>query len=330
MKIVRFHEYGGPEVLKVEDAPEPEPGPGEVRVRAEAIGVGAPDILVRTGTDVKTWPLPMIPGNDMAGTVDAIGDGVTRFQVGDRVYVPSRELPLRGGSYVEARTIPEAAPFAIPEGVAAEQVVALGNYHVAWMLLNHAVRLEPGETILVHAAAGGIGSALVQLARHRGLTVFGIAGGPEKTRYVAEMGADAAIDRQSEAVFDRISELTDGNGVDCIFDSVAGPEFARNFDMLAVAGTLVQFGFLAGHPDPNIHTPMAQDFTRNLTFRIFSIHYFDDKPEIRRATMEEVIGLLVAGDISPRIHATMQLEDAVEAHRLLESGTVMGKLVLRP
>ncbi len=147
MKIVRFHEYGGPEVLQVEDVPEPEPGPCEVRVRAEAIGVGAPDILVRTGTDVKTWPLPMIPGNDMAGTVDAIGDGVTRFQVGDRVYVPSRELPLRGGSYVEARTIPEAAPFAIPEGVAAEQVVALGNYHVAWMLLNHAVRLEPGETI---------------------------------------------------------------------------------------------------------------------------------------------------------------------------------------
>ena len=118
--------------------------------------------------------------------------------------------------------------------------------------------------------------------------------------------------------------------MNCIFDSVAGPEFGRNFDMLAVAGTLVQFGFLASHPDPNIHTPMSRDFTRNLTVRIFSIHYFDDKPEIRRATMEEVIELLAAGDISPRIHGTMKLEDAVEAHRLLESGAVMGKLVLHP
>ena len=330
MKIVRFHEYGGPEVLQVEDVPEPTPGPGEVRVRAEAIGVGAPDILVRSGTDVKTWPLPMIPGNDMAGTIDAIGDGVTRFQVGDRVYLPSRELPLRGGSYVEARTVPDTAPFAIPDGVAPEQVVALGNYHVAWMLLNHAAQLQPGDTILVHAAAGGIGSALVQLARQNGLTVFGIAGGPDKTRYVAEMGADAAIDRLAETVVDRVSELTGGVGVNCIFDSVAGPEFSRNFDMLAVAGTLVQFGFLAGQPDPNIHTPMARDFTRNLTFRIFSIHYFDDKPDIRRATMAEVIALLAAGSISPRIHGTMKLEDAVEAHRLLESGTVIGKLVLTP
>lgn len=144
------------------------------------------------------------------------------------------------------------------------------------------------------------------------------------------MGADAAIDRQSDAVVDRVSELTNGTGVNCIFDSVAGPEFGRNFDMLTVAGTLVQFGFLASHPDPNIHTPMSRDFTRNLTFRIFSIHYFDDKPEIRRATMEEVIELLAAGDISPRIHGTMKLEDAVEAHRLLESGAVMGKLVLHP
>lgn len=330
MKIVQFHEYGGPEVLKVEDVPEPVPGPGEVRVRAEAIGVGAPDILVRTGTDVKTWPLPMIPGNDMAGTIDAVGDGVTRFKAGDRVYVPSRELPLRGGSYVEARTVPAEAPFAIPEGVAAEQVVALGNYHVAWMLLDHACHPQPGDSILVHAAAGGIGSALVQLAGRRGLTVIGIAGGPEKTRYVSELGADAAIDRLKENVVDRVSELTGGEGVNCIFDSVAGPDFSCNFDMLAIAGTLVQFGFLAGQPDPDIHTAMARDFTRNLTFRIFSIHYFDDKPEIRRATMTRVIDALAAGKIAPRIHARMNLEDAAEAHRLLESGTVIGKLVLVP
>lgn len=330
MKIVRFHEYGGPEVLRVEEITLPVPGPGEVRVRAEAAGVGAPDILVRTGTDVKTWPLPMTPGNDMAGVVDAVGKGVTRFREGDRVYVASRELPLRGGNYTEARVVPAEAPFALPDSVAAEQVVALGNYHVAWMLLNHAAQLRPGDTVLVHAAAGGIGSSLVQLARQKKLTVFGIAGGPDKTRYVAEMGADAAIDRQKETVVDRVSELTGGAGVDCIFDSVAGLEFSRNFDMLAVAGTLVQFGFLAGQPDPNIHTPMARDFTRNLTFRIFSIHYFDDKPDIRRPAMERMIDMLAAGEIVPRIHARLKLDAAAEAHRMLESGTVIGKLVLQP
>ncbi|MDA0785974.1 MAG: zinc-dependent alcohol dehydrogenase family protein [Proteobacteria bacterium] len=330
MKIVRFHEYGDPDVLRVEDAPLPVPGPGEVRVRAEAIGVGAPDILVRTGTDVKTWPLPMTPGNDMAGIVDAVGEGVTRFREGDRVYVASRELPLRGGNYAEARTVPANALFAIPDGVAADQIVALGNYHVAWMLLNHAVQLKPGDTILIHAAAGGIGSALVQLAKLHGLTVFGIAGGPDKARYVTEMGADAAIDRHVDDVGDRVAALTAGNGVNCIFDSVAGPAFSRNFDMLATAGTLVQFGFLAGQPDPDIHTAMARDFTRNLTFRIFSIHYFDDKPDIRRAAMEQMIEALAAGRINPRIHARMKLEDAAAAHRVLESGTVIGKLVLIP
>lgn len=330
MKIVRFYEYGAADVLKVEDVPLPEPGPGEIRVRAEAIGVGAPDILVRTGTDVKTWPLPMIPGNDMAGVVDAVGQDVTRFKEGDRVYVASRELPLRGGSYAEARVVPAEAPFAIPDGVSAEQVVTLGNYHVAWMLMNHAVRLESGDRVLVHAAAGGIGSALIQLCKLQGLTVFGIAGGPEKARYVAELGADAAIDRRAEDVGARVAALTGGNGVDCIFDSVAGPEFSRNFDMLAAAGTLVQFGFLAGHPDPDIHTPMAREFTRNLSFRIFSIHYFDDKRDIRRATMEQVMDMLAAGQIAPRIHARMKLEDAADAHRALESGTVTGKLVLTP
>ena len=114
MKIVRFHEYGGPEVLRVEEVPEPEPKPDEVRVRAEVIGVGVPDVLVRTGNDAKTWPLPMIPGNDVVGVVDAVGAGVTRFREGDRVYVTSRELPLRGGGYAEARTVPAQAPFPVP------------------------------------------------------------------------------------------------------------------------------------------------------------------------------------------------------------------------
>jgi NADPH2:quinone reductase len=330
MKIVRFYEYGGPEVLRVEEVPEPVPGPGEVRVRSEVIGVGVPDVLVRTGNDAKTWPLPMVPGNDVAGTVDAVGAGVTRLREGDRVYVTSRELPLRGGGYAEARTVPAKAPFVIPDGTAAEHVVTLGNYHVAWMLLHYAAKPQPGQTLLVHAAAGGVGSALVQLAKRQGLTVFGIAGGAKKARYVAELGADAAIDRNAEDVGTRIAELTDGQGVDFIYDSVAGPNFTVNFDMLAKMGKVVMFGYIAGKPNPDLYTPMGSDFSRNLGFQIFSIHYFDDKPEIRRPTMEQMIDMLTTGDIVPRIHDRLKLGDAVAAHRLLESGEVIGKLVLLP
>lgn len=330
MKIVRFYEYGGPEVLKVEDVPTPQPGPGEVRVRAEAIGVGVPDILVRTNTDAKVWSLPMIPGNDLAGTVDAVGEGVTRFKLGDRVLVASRELPQRGGCYVESRVVSEKVPFALPDSVWSEQAVALSNYLLAWFLLNRAGTPQPGQSVLVHAAAGGAGSALVQMARRADLTVFGVAGGPEKAEFVREMGAHAAIDRYAEDIPARVSELTDGKGVDVIYDGVAGPEFHRNFDMLAEMGLLVNFGYIAGQPDPAIYTPMAREFSRNLGFRIFSIHYFDKAHELRRAVTEEIIGLLAAGKITPRIHGHMELGDAAEAHRLLASGKIVGKLVLTP
>ena len=330
MKIVRFHEYGGPEVLKVEEVPEPVPGPGELRVRAEAIGVGVPDILVRTGNDAKTWPLPMIPGNDVVGTVDAVGAGATRFRVGDRVYVTSRELPLRGGGYAEARVVPEAAPFAVPDGVASELMIPLANFHVAWLLLRYAAAPRPGQSILVHAAAGGVGSALVQLAKRQGLVVYGIAGSPEKARYVETCGADAAIDRQAEDVAARIADLTGGAGVDYVYDSVAGPGFARNFAMLARMGKVVMYGYIGGKPDGELYAPMGADFSRNLGLQLFSVHYFDDKPEIRRPAMARIIAMLEAGEIAPRIHGRMKLEEAAAAHRLLESGAVIGKLLLEP
>lgn len=330
MKIVRFHEYGGPEVLRVEDEPEPVPGPGEVRVRAEAIGVGVPDILVRTNTDAKVWPLPMIPGNDLAGTVDAVGAGVSRLRVGDRVLVASRELPQRGGCYVEARVVPETAPFALPDTVSMEQAVTLSNYLLAWFLLHHAAAPGPQHRLLIHAAGGGAGGALVEMARHLGLTVYGIVGGPGKAGHVRSLGADSAIDRTAEDVPARVAQLTGGAGVDLIYDGVGGPGFVRNFDMLAPMGTVVQFGYVAGRPDADVYTPMVRDFSRNLGLRIFSIHHFDDKHAIRRAAMDEVIGLLAGGEIAPRIHGRMKLDEAADAHRLLASGAVIGKLVLVP
>ncbi len=330
MRIVRFHEHGGPEALRVEDVAEPAPGLGEVRVRAEAIGVGVPDKLMLNGNYPWCPPLPVIPGNEMAGTIDAVGDGVTRFSAGERVYINSRELPERGGGYVEAAVVPADVPFALPGGVSAEQAVTLGNYQLAWLLLNEAASPRAGQSILVHAAAGGVGNALIQLGKGMGLNVFGIAGGPEKSRYVAGLGADGVIDRKNEDIAVRVGEMTGGTGMDVIYDSVGGPAFQQDFDMLAPMGTVVLFGYLGGHPDPNVYDAMRANFGKSLAMRLFSIHVYDDRPDLRRHAMEQAIAALADGTATPHIHTTMKLADAADAIRLLESGTVTGKIVLTP
>jgi NADPH2:quinone reductase len=329
-KVVRVHEYGDADVMRVEDLPEPEPGPGEVRVRAEAIGVGVPDMLMRGGNYNWIPPFPFVPGNELAGTVDAVGEGATRFRVGDRAFVSARDLPQRGGGYAEAIVVPAEAPFAVPDRVSAEQAVTLGNYQLGWLLLNYAARPHAGQTLLIHAAAGGAGSALVQLAKRQGLTVYGIAGGAAKTRYVRELGADAVIDRNAEDIGERVAELTGGAGVDFIYDSVAGPRFTKNFGMVAAMGTVILFGYVGGQPDPDIYTAMQAAAGRSVGLRLFSIHVLDDRPEIRRGAMDEAMAALAAGQIAPRIHTRLKLEEAAAAHRLLESGAVIGKVVLVP
>ncbi|MDG2268807.1 MAG: zinc-dependent alcohol dehydrogenase family protein [Alphaproteobacteria bacterium] len=330
MKIVRFHEFGGPDVLRVENVPDPVPGPGEIRVRSEAIGVGVPDILMRRGNYEWIPPLPVVPGNELAGTVDAIGDGVETIAVGDRVYVNSRELPHRGGGYAEAMVVPAASVFAMPDNVDAAQAVALGNYQLAWLLLNYASTPRAGDRILVHAAAGGVGSALVQVAKSMGLEVFGIAGSKAKAEYVTEQGADAVIDRNAEDVGARVADLTGGEGVDFIYDSVAGPGLSNDFAMLAPMGTVVMFGYLGGDPDPDLFAHMRAKFGDSIAFRLFSIHVLDNKPVIRRGAMKSAMAALAAGDISPHIHTTMPLAEAADAHRLVEGGSVTGKVVLTP
>ena len=330
MKIVQFREYGGAEVLEVVEVPEPVPGAEEIVVRAEAIGVGVPDILMRRGTYNWIPPLPVVPGNELAGTVEAVGGAITSLQPGDRVYVNSRELPERGGGYAEKMVVPAAAVFALPDTVSAEHAVALGNYQLAWLLLNYASAPSAGDAVLVHAAAGGAGSALVQMAKRQGLTVYGVAGSPDKAAYVSELGADGAIDRNADDIGERVAALTGGAGVNVIYDAVGGESFADNFGMLAPMGMVVMFGTIAGEPDPDVFTPMRAHFGHSVGLRLFSIHVLDDQPEIRRGAMEAAMAAMAAGEAAPRIHARLPLGDAAEAHRLLETGSVTGKVVLVP
>lgn len=330
MKVVQFGRYGGPEVLELVERPMPVPEAGEIVIRTEAIGVGVPDMLMRMGNYNWIPPLPVVPGNELAGSVAAIGRGVTAVGEGDRVYLNSRELPQRGGCYAEAIAVPASSVFAVPQGVDLAQAVTLGNYQLAHLLLTYASNPRDGDTVLVHAAAGGAGSALVQMAKAMGLTVYGVAGTAAKVDYVRALGADAAIERTREDIAGRVADLTGGRGVAAIYDAVGGAGFAKNFDMLAPMGLLVMFGHIAGWPDPDFLTPMRKHFGHSLGVRLFSIHVVDGRPDIRRAAMEAAMGALAAGRISPRIHARLKLEDAAKAHEMLHAGEVTGKIVLVP
>jgi NADPH2:quinone reductase len=329
MKLIQFREPGPTGVLQCLEVPVPEPKAGEVLIRAHAIGVGMPDVLIRAGTYNFMPPLPATPGQELAGTIEKIGVGVTTRNPGQRVYASARERPHRGGHYAEFIVAPAEATYLLPDGVEFDAAATLANYQVAYHMLNHAVRPQPGQSVLVYAAAGGMGNALIDLARLARLTVIGVVSGEEKSRFVLGLGADHVIDRKAEKVAERVGQLTKGRGVDIIIDPVAGPTIPDNIRLLAPCGMLVLYGALGGKAQHDLQPTLR--LTRNSpAVRQFTIHTWDDLVEERRAGMHALIGMLAAGKLHPRIHGHLPLAEAARAQEMLERGEVVGKLLLRP
>ena len=329
MKAIRIETTGGPEVLQYVDLPTPVAGPDDVLVKAHAIGVNMPEVLVRRGTYGWMPPLPAIPGIEMSGVVVAAGASVRTLQVGQPVYVSARELVHRGGCYAEYIAVAEHAAYALPAGVDLDAVATLASYQVAYHLLHSAARGFPYESVLVQAAAGGIGSGIVQLARAAGKRVIALAGSDRKTAFALSQGAAAAINYHDAAVDERIWAATEGKGVDLILDPVGGPRFARLFAHLAPLGLVILYGSLDGWPGPEV-LPAMRRSGGSPALRCFSMHTFDDDPERRRAATNALLGMLRDGTIRPAIHERVPLAEAARAHALLETGAVMGKLLLRP
>lgn len=330
MMAVQMRETGGPEVLHYLELPTPQPGPGEVLVKADTIGIGMPEVLVRKGLYAWMPPLPAVPGIEMAGHIAALGDGVHQLKVGDPVFVTARELPVRGGCYAEYIKAPAAAVYPLPAGVALEDAACLCNYQVAWHLLHSATKGFQYDSVLVWAAAGGVGTALVQLAKAAGKQVIGLAGGAAKCAFVREQGADHCIDYKSEDIGAAIQAQTGGTGVDLILDSIGGPQLGRNFAWLAPLGQVINYGLLEGQPDASYAPAMLARFADSVGLRYFSMHTFDHRPERRRAAMDALVPLLLEGKIRPPIFRRLALRDVQEAHTLFESGQVLGKLLLKP
>ncbi len=329
MKLIRFEEPGPPNVLQVLDVPIPEPKAGEVLIRAHAIGVGIPDINIRAGTYSWMPPLPAIPGTELAGTIEKVGTAVTSRQVGQRVYTTARERPHRGGHYAEYVAAPAEATFALPDNVDFDAAATLANYQVAFHIFNDAVRPRRGQSVLIHAAAGGMGNALIDLAKAAGLTVVGVVSSAAKARFARELGADHVIDRKAETISARVNDFTGGRGVDIIIDPVGGPSIPGNLALLAPCGMLVVYGGLGGKAPLDLQATLRAS-KNSPAIRQFSIHTWDHLVEERRAGMRALIDMLAAGKLYPRIHARLPLTEATRAHEMLESGAVVGKLLLVP
>lgn len=330
MRVVQVHVPGGPQALTLADLPLPVPGANEVRVKAQAIGVGGPDVLIRKGTYKWMPALPATPGNELAGVVDAIGSKVTQLQVGQRVLVSSRELAERGGCYAQFICVPEDAPFVLPDSISCDDAVSLGNFQLAHAMLLGSNGGLPVKSILVPGAAGGVATALVQLARHHGMQAIGTASSAEKRAYALANGASAVVEPDPAALPARVMELTGGRGVDLAFDHIGGSLFIACIRSLAPLGTAISYNIVSGPPASDVFMELRALLGKSLAVRTFSIHTFDQHRAERRALMQRAIDLMAAGDVHAPQTTVVPLDEVRQAHELLDSGKTLGKLVLRP
>lgn len=330
MQAVLLHAPGGADVLQLQDIPTPRPGPGQVRIRARAIGVGRPDVLIRTGTYKWMPPLPAIPGNEMAGVVDELGSGVDDVALGDRVLLSSRELPQRGGCYAECACAPAASLYRLPAGISFDDAVSLPNFQLAQALLFHGGGPVPARSALITAAAGGVASAMLQLGRAAGMHVLATASTPAKRDFARSMGAQAVFDPASGDLLAQVMAHTGDRGVDLALDPGGGALFMQCIDALAPLGTAVSYNIMGGPPAGDVFARLRHHLGRSLGVRVFSMHTFDADPAMRRGLMEKAIEAMAAGRVRPPQSITLALSQAREAHRLLDAPDTLGKIILHP
>ena len=322
MKAVRIDKYGGPEVLTHEDIAVPEPKAGEARVKIEAIGLNYIDIYQRTGL----YPLqtPFTLGMEGAGIVDAIGDGVTEVKAGDRV-----AYAMILGSYAEYAIVPAAKLAPLPANVDTKSAAALMLQGMTAHYLTHdTYPLKPGDTALIHAAAGGVGLLLIQIAKMLGARVIGTAGTEAKAELAKSMGADEVILYTQTDFLPEVKKLTDGKGVDVVYDSVGATTFDKSLDCLRPRGYLALFGQSSGPVAPFDPGKLAAKGSLFLT-RPSLAHYMLNRDELLQRA-NDLFDWTASGKLKLCIDGRFSLQDAAEAQRLLEGRKTTGKVVLVP
>lgn len=323
MLAIQIERTGGPEVLIPKDIPTPEPGPGEIRIRHGAVGLNFVETYHRSGLYPMT--LPKVLGQEAAGTVDAVGEGVTRFKAGDRAAYAAGS----SGSYAQFATISAGKAVRLPDFVSDETAAAvmLKGLTVE-MLVRRAYQLKPGQTALVHAAAGGAGSLLVQWAKAIGATVIGTAGSPAKQALARGHGADHVLDYADPAWPDQVRALTGGRGVDVAYDAVGKTTVEGSMKTLARRGWLIVYGGASG-PAPLID-PLALMRGGSLVLTRPSLFdYIVETAELDTAA-DALWAMLKSGQLKPEIGQRFALKDTADAHRALESRATTGSTLLIP
>ena len=319
MKAIRVHQFGGPEVLKLEEVPDPQPGPGQVVVRVHAAGVNPVEAYIRTGTYAAKPALPYTPGGDAGGVVVAVGPGVKRVKTGDRVYTTASIT----GTYAELALCDEAKVQRLPEHVSFEQGAAMGvPYGTAYRGLFQRAEAKAAETVLVHGASGGVGTAAVQLARAAGMVVIGTAGSEDGMKLVKEQGAHHALNHSSEGYLDELMKLTEGRGVDVIVELLANKNLARDLGVLAKKGRVAVIGN-RGTIEINPRDAMSREADiRGVTLMNTS------EAEYKEMHAALVAGL-ESGALHPVIGEKIPLAEAARAHTEIMGGSgARGKMVL--
>ena len=324
MRAMIVKEFGVPEQMAVEEIPVPDPGPDEVLIEAHAIGVNFPDLMVIEGSYQILPEPPFSPGKEVAGVVTAVGSEVSGLKVGTRVMAQ-----VEYGAYREQVLAAEAHTTVLPESVSFEEGAAFGlSYLTVYFALVRRAQLRPGETVLVTGAAGGVGTAGVQLAKALGAKVIAVGSTEERRALALEVGADHAIEPNTETFKERVFELTDGRGADVILESVGGDLFTASMRAIAWEGRLVIIGFASGEI-PTVKAGYV--LVKNMTLiGLQSSDYREREPETFQEAQEALLDLYGQGKIKVHVTATYPLEEAAKALKAIQNGQVWGKVVLIP
>jgi NADPH:quinone reductase len=321
MHAIQMAKTGGPEVLEYVEMPKPELNAGQVLVRVHAIGVGKPDVLVRTGVYKWMPPLPATPGVEATGHIAELGAGVEGLRVGEPAFVYPWKTRGCYAEYVAAQAS-DVTP--LPATVDLDDAAALSNFIVARALLHDVPRGRNLRTLYVNGAAGGVGSAIVQMAKLEGIEVIAGASSTAKCDFVRKLGSSHAIDYSTGNVADQVLGLTDGRGADLVCDQVVGP------DLLANWGTIVSFNALGGMPAQETFTAMRANLPKSPGIRCFTLHTYDDDPNSIRRLIGETVDLFASSRIRPAIFERIPLSAARRAHELLDARGILGKVILKP
>jgi len=325
MKAVQIKKTGNPDVLEYVDIERPLIDKGQVLVKTSAIGVTYGDIMVQQGVYPVMPSLPATLGFECSGIVESVGESVTVVKAGESVAVLGTI-----GCYADYVVADETMVIPVDDSIDKDLVAAFPiTFLTAYHLLHTMGHVEPGQTVLLYGAAGGVGTAVIQLAKLVNVNIIGLTSSDDKAVYAKQQGANHVIIYKTEDVTQRINAITNEHGVDLVLNSMAGDTFDLDINVLANFGQIIWFGFSAGFPQSNLTELLSNSFMKSAGIRTFTLYNIFEKPDLFTNSINTLVQYLEQGRIKPHIHQKIALSEAAYAHQLMESSNVKGRLILK-